>query len=309
MTFNNDARIDTSQVSRGGGGGRRGPGRGAVIGGGGGILGAVILVIYMLMGGDPGDLQQQQPASGPQDQRNAQDAGPGDLARCETGRDANTDVECRLIATQNSVQAFWREQLPAASGGQREWRDTHMVVYNQPVQSACGTASNEVGPFYCPLDQTVYMDASFFDILNRQFGASKGALAQEYVVAHEYGHALQDQLNLLGRAQQDPRGPESGGVRLELMADCFAGMWARGAVNTTDEQGNAYMEPLTESDIKDALSAAEAVGDDNIQRTATGRVSPENFSHGTSEQRQRWFLAGYGTDDINTCDTFSADRL
>lgn len=304
MTFNDNARLDTSNVSRGGGGGG-GPGRGAVIGGGGGILGVIGLILFLLMGGDPSQISgpqqtEQQPA--------AQDA--GDLAeKCRTGRDANTDVECRVVATQNSVEDYWRTTLPAASNGRYQWQDTRLVLYNQPTRSACGTASNEVGPFYCPLDKTVYIDASFFEILSRQFGADRGALAQQYVVAHEYGHALQDQLNLLGRAQQDPRGPESGGVRVELMADCFAGMWAKGSSQTTDQAGTAYLKPLTPQDISSALSAAEAVGDDQIMRRTQGRVSPENFSHGTSEQRQRWFLTGYEATNINQCDTFNASRL
>lgn len=304
MTFNNDAQIDTSGVSRGGGGGR---GRGLALGGGGGILGVIVLVIYMFMGGDPADLQQQQQ---PQPQQGQSAQGAGDLAKkCRTGADANKDSECRIVITQNSVQAFWAKKLPEASGGKAQWQKTQMVVYNQPTRSACGTASNEVGPFYCPLDKKVYIDASFFDILEKQFGSSSGPLAQEYVVAHEFGHALQDQLGLLDRAQQDPKGPESGGVKVELMADCFAGMWARGAVETKDAKGNTFMEPFTQKDLQDALSAAEAVGDDRIQKASAGRVSPESFTHGTSEQRQRWFMTGYETDDINTCNTFNAPRL
>ena len=302
MTFNDDAQLDTSGVSRGGGGG----GRGLAIGGGGGVLGLIALVLYMLMGGNPGDLQQQQPPT--QSQQQAQDA--GDLAaKCRTGADANRDPECRVVATRNSVQAYWRQTLPEASGGKQQWQNTDMVLYRGRTSSACGTADNQVGPFYCPLDKKVYLDASFFRILEQQFGSSGGPLAQEYVVAHEYGHALQDQLGLLDRAQQDPKGAESGGVRIELMADCFAGMWAKGAVETKDANGNTFMEPLTEQDVRDALSAAESVGDDHIQSQARGRVNPESFTHGTSEQRQRWFMRGYETGDINQCNTLRASRL
>ncbi|WP_168581556.1 KPN_02809 family neutral zinc metallopeptidase [Gephyromycinifex aptenodytis] len=305
MVFNNDAQLNTSNVSRGGGG--SGPGRGAVLGGGGGILGVVGLIIYMLLGGNPADLQQQPVAQQP---AGAQGQDAGDLVqKCKTGADANKYAECRIIGTQNSVEAFWREKLAEQSGGQRQWQDTRLVIYNEPTQSQCGTASNDVGPFYCPLDKSVYLDASFFDILHDQFGSSKGALAQEYVVAHEYGHALQDQLGLLGRAQQDPKGAESGGVRVELMADCFAGMWARHAATTKDDRGNTFLEPITQSQINDALSAAEAVGDDRIMKRTQGRVSPENFTHGSSEQRQRWFMTGYQSSDINACNTFDAPRL
>ncbi|GAB49064.1 KPN_02809 family neutral zinc metallopeptidase [Mobilicoccus pelagius] len=301
MTFNDDAQLDTSGVSRGGGGG----GRGLALGGGGGILGLIVLVIYMLMGGNPGDLQQPPTQAEQQAQ-----AGAGDLAeKCRTGADANSDPECRVVATRNSVQAFWREEIPKASGGKQQWQDTKMVLYHGQTPSGCGTANNEVGPFYCPLDKTVYLDAAFFRILEQQFGSSGGPLAQEYVVAHEYGHALQDQLGLLERAQQDPKGPESGGVKTELMADCFAGMWAKGAVESKDANGRAFMQPLTEKDVRDALSAAEAVGDDHIQEQARGRVNPESFTHGTSAQRQQWFMRGYESGDINQCNTFRASRL
>jgi len=302
MTFNDDAQLDTSGVSRGGGGGR-----GLAIGGGGGLLGLVALVLYMLMGGTPADVQQP-PAS--QSERQAESAGSGDLAaKCRTGADANRDPECRVVATRNSVQSYWRAKLPEASGGKVQWQDTEMVLYQGQTRSACGDASNEIGPFYCPLDKKVYMDAAFFRILEQQFGSSGGPLAQEYVVAHEFGHALQDQLGLLERAQQDPKGPESGAVRVELMADCFAGMWAKGAVETKDANGRTFMEPLTEADVRDALSAAESVGDDHIQKQARGRVSPESFTHGTSEQRQRWFMRGYETGDLNQCNTLQARDL
>lgn len=302
MTFNDDAQLDTSGVSRGGGGGR-----GLAIGGAGGLLGLVALVLYMLMGGNPADVQQP-PAS--QSERQAESAGSGDLAaKCRTGADANRDPECRVVATRNSVQSYWRAKLPEASGGKVQWQDTEMVLYQGQTRSACGDASNEIGPFYCPLDKKVYMDAAFFRILEQQFGSSGGPLAQEYVVAHEFGHALQDQLGLLERAQQDPKGPESGAVRVELMADCFAGMWAKGAVETKDANGRTFMEPLTEADVRDALSAAESVGDDHIQKQARGRVSPESFTHGTSEQRQRWFMRGYETGDLNQCNTLQARDL
>jgi len=261
----------------------------------------------MLMGGNPADVQQP-PAS--QSERQAESAGAGDLAaKCRTGADANRDPECRVIATRNSVQSYWRAKLPEASGGKVQWQDTEMVLYQGQTRSACGDASNEIGPFYCPLDKKVYMDAAFFRILEQQFGSSGGPLAQEYVVAHEFGHALQDQLGLLERAQQDPKGPESGAVRVELMADCFAGMWAKGAVETKDANGRTFMAPLTETDVRDALSAAESVGDDHIQKQARGRVSPESFTHGTSEQRQRWFIRGYETGDLNQCNTLQARDL
>ena len=301
MSFNENVTIDTSQVRSGGGGGGA-PG-GMVVGGG--IGGIVILILTLLFsgvfggGGDSG-LQGI-------DQGQVEAAGneSGDaFAACRTGADANENTECRVIATVNSVQAYWASELPRYG---KKWQPTQTVLYSGTTQSGCGTASNQVGPFYCPLDKTVYIDASFFEILEQQFGSSGGPLAQEYVVAHEYGHALQDQLGLLDRAQSDPRGAQSGAVRTELMADCLGGVWAKNATTVKDEDtGTPFLKPLTTQDIKDALSAASAVGDDRIQQATQGRVNPESWTHGSAEARQRWFLQGFKTGDLNQCDTFAA---
>ena len=167
-----------------------------------------------------------------------------------------------------------------------------------------------MGPFYCPVDQTAYFDVEFFQVLVDQFGSSGGPLAQEYVVAHEYGHHVQNLLGVLGRAQQGAQGPLGAGVRTELQADCYAGVWAHYAAITRQEStGVPYLEPLSDKDIADALSAASAVGDDRIQAAATGQVSPESWTHGSSEQRQKWFTIGYQTGDPNKCDTFATDNL
>ncbi|XVX21930.1 KPN_02809 family neutral zinc metallopeptidase [Actinomycetota bacterium] len=302
MSFNDNARIDTSQVESGGSGG--GPG-GMVVGGG--IFGLIITLILMFFGIDPGQLPQD--PTGGTNQGQVQPGGTQNGAafdECKTGADANKSDECRVIATVNSVQDYWSKELPKYG---KEYVPANTVLYNGATQSACGTASNQVGPFYCPVDGKVYIDASFFKQLTTRFGADDGALAQEYVVAHEYGHHLQNVLGLLGRAQQDPAGPQSGAVRVELMADCLGGVWAKNAVNTKDEQGNALMKPLTEADIKSALSAAAAVGDDNIQKKAQGRVTPENWTHGSSEARMNWFLTGYKSGNLNSCDTFAVDRV
>ena len=204
----------------------------------------------------------------------------------------------------NSVQAYWAGELPRYG---KEWQPTKTVLYNGRRSRPAAPRATRSGPFYCPLDKQVYIDASFFQILEDQFGSSGGPLAQEYVVAHEYGHALQDQLGLLGRAQQDPQGPNSGAVRTELMADCLGGVWAKHATTVHDEDtGTPFLKPLTDQDIKDALSAASAVGDDRIQEATQGRVTPESWTHGSAEARQRWFLQGYKTGDLNQCDTFAA---
>jgi predicted metalloprotease len=301
MSFNDDVGLDTSQVESGGGGGAPG---GVVVGGG--IGGIIMLIIALIFGINPSDLPTGG-GGGTSDQQVDGTSTSGEaFDRCKTGADADADVECRVIGTVNSVQAFWTAELPRY---QKQWQPTKTVLYKGSTQSQCGTASNQVGPFYCPLDQKVYIDADFFAILEQQFGSDGGPLAQEYVVAHEYGHALQDQLGLLGRAQQDPQGPNSGAVRIELMADCLAGVWAKNASTTNGPAGKPFLEELTEADIKSALSAASAVGDDRIQEKTQGQVNPEAWTHGSAEARQRWFLQGFKTGDLNKCNTFNVDRV
>jgi predicted metalloprotease len=322
MSFNENVQLDTSQVESGGGGGGYGGGRGGGGGGGsfpggirvgGGIGGVIILIIVFLFqflggGSGAGSSLPIDPGSQGGDTANIQAAGQvsSNFSQCKTGADANRDDVCRVIATVNSVQAFWGAELPKYGVA---YRNSKTVIYSGATESACGTASNQVGPFYCPLDKKVYIDASFFAELTSRFGADEGALAKEYVVAHEYGHALQDILGLLGRAQQDPNGPESGAVRTELMADCLAGVWVNHATSTKDAAGTTFMKPITRSDIESALSAASAVGDDRIQKATQGRVNPESWTHGSSAQRQKWFTAGWQTGDINQCNTFAAADL
>ncbi|EAP99165.1 putative metalloprotease [Janibacter sp. HTCC2649] len=301
MSFNDGAGLDTSQVESGGGGGGA-PGGIAV---GGGIGGIILLIIGLIFGIDTSGMSPDTSGSS-QEQVDGTSGSSADFDKCKTGADANADVQCRVVGTVNSVNAFWAAELPRY---QKQWQLTKTVIYTGSTQSQCGTASNQVGPFYCPLDQKVYIDADFFAILTKQFGADSGALAQEYVVAHEYGHALQDQLGLLGRAQQDPQGPNSGGVRIELMADCLAGVWAKNASTTNDASGKPFLKALTDTDIKSALSAASAVGDDRIQEKTQGQVNPESWTHGSAEARQRWFLQGYTKGDINSCNTFNVDTV
>ncbi|HEU0191172.1 MAG TPA: neutral zinc metallopeptidase [Mycobacterium sp.] len=291
MTFNEGMQIDTSTTSSIGGGAR-----GMAIGGG--LLGLVVLVAALLLGADPGEVLSQQPV-------NTQEyAAPGfDLDKCRTGSDANKYVQCRVVATGNSVDAVWSELA-------RGYSRPRVQLFSGMTNTGCGPATSDVGPFYCPVDQTAYFDTDFFQVLVDRFGSSGGPLAQEYVVAHEFGHHVQNLEGVLGRAQQGAQGATGNGVRTELQADCYAGVWAHYASTVRQEStGVPFLEPLSDTDIRDALSAASSVGDDRIQQSATGRVNPESWTHGSSGQRQRWFTTGYQTGDPNQCDTFGAADL
>ncbi|BBY53864.1 zinc metallopeptidase [Mycobacterium koreense] len=291
MTFNEGVQIDTSKVRS------TGRGRGIALGGGAGGLGLLIMIVAMFFGVDPGEVISQQ-APAPQET-----VPQFDLGKCRTGADANKYVQCRVVATGNSVDAVWTQLLSGYTA-------PNMRLFSGQVNTGCGTATSEVGPFYCPADKTAYFDTDFFDVLVDQFGSSSGALAQEYVVAHEYGHHVQNLLGVLGRAQSGAQGATGSGVRTELQADCYAGVWAHYASVTQQEStGKPFLEPLSDRDIADALSAAASVGDDRIQKTMTGRVDPEAWTHGSSEQRQHWFTVGYQTGDPNKCDTFAARDL
>jgi uncharacterized protein len=319
VTFNENVQLDTSQATSGGSSGGYGGG-GNFPGGiqvGGGIGGLILLILMFVFGGnvlggggtqDPGtDTTTGQSSSlDPSQVAAGGSQSGGGFSQCKTGADANRNDECLVIATVNSVQAYWASALPQYG---RQYTKANTVLYSGQTQSACGTASNQVGPFYCPLDKLVYIDASFFQELQQRFGANGGQLAKEYVVAHEYGHHVQDILGVLGRAQQDPQGAESGSVRLELMADCLAGMWVKNATQTKDANGTTFLQPITQEDIQSALSAASAVGDDRIQRATQGRVNPESWTHGSSAQRQKWFITGYQAGDLNQCNTFAAREL
>ncbi len=289
MSFNDNVQLDPSQVQD-----RRGMGRGTKIGGG--IGGGIILLLAVLFGVDPQILGG---LTGTSQEPQTQGSAPA----CETGADADARLDCRITGTVNSLNAFWPAYLAQYK---TEYPRPETVIFSQATNTGCGGATSDVGPFYCPVDRTAYFDPGFFQDLVDRFGSSGGPLAQEYVVAHEFGHHVQNLLGNLDRAQQDPQGPESGAVRVELQADCYAGLWAQHATEQKDPKtGQPFLEPLTQQDLNDALSAASAVGDDRIQKAATGRVSPEAWTHGSSAQRQKWFSTGYKATDINQCDTFS----
>ena len=195
-------------------------------------------------------------------------------------------------------------RCPQQTGTQ--FQPTQIEHLHRRRGTGCGNASADVGPFYCPTDQTIYLDTTFFeDVLEGQLGGQGGDFVEPYVLAHEYGHHIQ---NLLGTMSQvrTQQGPTSDSVRLELQADCYAGMWTRGATGTTDSKGVQIFESIDEADITEALDAAKTVGDDRIQKQGGGDVNPEQWTHGSSEQRMRWFTTGYNATSIKQCDTFSA---
>jgi predicted metalloprotease len=297
MRFRKQARLDTSQIEDARRGGLRLPsGRGGRVAAGGGglsLIGLVVaLVVILTGGGNLGALQ------GLDDQIVGSPAADNtQLEReCRTGEDANTQEDCRIVAVVNSVQEFWTGEFERSG---MQYQPATTQFFSGSTSTGCGSASSAVGPFYCPVDQKVYIDLEFFDALREQLGAKGGPFAQAYVLAHEYGHHVQNLLGVLERARGDNEGPQSQAVRVELQADCYAGVWAARAVQT------GFVEQLTAADVVDGLDAAAAVGDDRIQERTQGQVNPETWTHGSAAQRQRWFSTGYDTGTPEACDTFA----
>jgi len=324
VRFNPKARLDTRRVrdsgrSRGGGGSGGGLGGGS--GGGmrvpipsgakgGSAIGAVLalvlfLVLTQCVGGGQGGLSLPDDSL---DTSRAQGTDSGRYAACRTGEDANASSDCARVAVENSLTDYWSETLPEQSD--TDFRPEQvMQTFTGAVDTGCGRATSDVGPFYCPADEGIYLDTTFFrDVLQQQLGGPAGDFVEPYVLAHEYGHHIQNVMGTMGRVRTQ-QGPESDAVRLELQADCYAGMWTAAATGTDDAGGEPLIVELSEEDINQAIAAAKSVGDDRIQDRTTGRVNPREWTHGSAEQRQRWFMVGYTEGSLEACDTFAASDL
>jgi hypothetical protein len=262
-------------------------GRGVAIGGLGGVGGIIVLLLIMVMGGDPSAVLN-----------------PGNTSITNSGATtaAQDDAYKFVSVVLADTEDVWRQQFREMG---RTYNEPKLVLFSGYVQTGCGTASSDVGPFYCSNDETVYIDTSFFTQLSKRFGAP-GDFAQAYVIAHEVGHHVQNLLGILDavHAKQQRVGQSEANelsVRLELQADFLAGVWAHYADKT--------LNVLDPGDLEEALAAATAIGDDKLQQEAQGRVVPDTFTHGTSAQRTRWFKLGYDTGDVQRGDTFNTSRL
>ncbi len=320
MKFNPKARLNTGRIGdagRSGGGGRsRGglggsgsrsrvpmPGGGRAAGGG--VVGVIIAVIIFVIAsqGGGGGLDGLGGGGGAAlDGSSFTDTGR--YAGCKTGADANDSADCARVAVENSLSDFWADEL-----GSRFRPASKIVTFKGSINTGCGGASSDVGPFYCPADEKIYLDDAFFDdVLSGQLGGPEGAFVEPYVLAHEYGHHISNLIGTMGLVKGDT-GPQSTGVRLELQADCFAGVWTKHATETEDASGNVLLLDLSRTDIDNAIEAAKAVGDDYIQQRTQGKVNSEVWTHGSSEQRKSWFMEGYSQGTSAACDTFGAGRV
>lgn len=329
VKFNDSASLDTSQVqdNRGAGGGRGGGlggGLGGIpigaAGGGFGLIVVLVLAAIQLFGGrfggadnsggtgngtaasNSGSSVLQQVAAG-----GGTVSGSDLSAKCKTGAQANTDDDCRVVGFINSVQDYWSNQFQRQG---KKYTTSLTVFFSGQTQTGCGTASTDLGPFYCPADKHVYIDLSFWQELRRTFGTNGGVFAEGYVLAHEYGHHVQDLLGTSSKVRGGDSGPTSGSVRLELQADCYAGVWAKDATTTPGPDGKILISDITSQDINDALDTAAKIGDDYIQtQLAGGQRDPSQYTHGTSAQREKWLRAGYSTGNPASCDTFGTNNL
>jgi predicted metalloprotease len=292
MDYRDSADISGGNVVTTGGGGRAGGGGRIAVGGIGGII---IMILALFLGFDP----MQVLGSGTSPNTGAQ---PGSaMDQCKTGADIKANRECRWKAYMASIDTYWQG---AFSKG---YQPTQMVIFSGQVNTGCGAATSQVGPFYCPQDGKMYLDVDFTEQLLKQLGAKGGDAAEAYIVAHEFGHHIQNLTGIMNQVQSQGQqtGPASPQVRLELQADCYAGVWFRNSTNDP----NGPIQKITQDDLNRVVDAAIAVGDDRIQESQTGRISPESWTHGSSAQRKYWMSVGFKSGNPNQCDTFSTNNL
>lgn len=289
MDFKDDARIDSDSIDSSAGG----PGRGGKIALSGGA-GVVVLILALIFGINPGDILGTDSGSGPQD------AAPATSSTCRTGADADRDPNCRWAAYATSINQYWGEEI---SG----YTKARTKPFSNSISTACGSATADVGPFYCSGDKLVYLDTSFLSQLLEQLGAQSSTAAEAYVIAHEYGHHAQDLLGAMAKAHAagSQTGAHSPSVRLELQADCYAGAYLKWAADNPDD----LIENVTSSDITKIVNAAKAVGDDHIQQQSSGQVNQDAWTHGSSKMRVHWTQKGFSATSLKSCDTFSTNNL
>lgn len=289
MTFDPNARLDSTRANTTSGGGRRG----GTIAAGGGIGTLVIVGLFLLLGGNPSDIGQILGGS----ESSQSDGGSTDaFENCTTGEDANNNTDCRMLFTINSIDDVWGTILPEQAN--LEYTQPGLHLFSGAVSTACGNATSASGPFYCPGDESVYLDTSFFAELEK-YGAADAPLAEEYIIAHEVGHHIQQIEGTLSLSNYNQPGEDSNAVKIETQADCYGGIWAHYADDGVSDQN---LTSITEEQLYTAITAARAVGDDNIQERAGQEVRPDTFTHGSSEERAKAFMAGYETGKMSACD-------
>jgi uncharacterized protein len=308
MRFNPKARIDTGRVRDMGGSGGMGGGLGGgpmrlpiPTGGRGGGMG--VLVVFLLIFVLSQCTGLRLPGGGTSTGQDIQSQGGGQQAgdtgrydNCKTGEDAQNSKDCQRVAIALSIEKFWEQQF------QDGFQPATINTFSGATGTGCGQASSQVGPFYCPADQQIYLDTTFFrDVFEGALGGKDAPFVEPYVLAHEYGHHIENLRGTMSRVKTQ-QGPRSDAVRLELQADCFAGMWAKGATGTADGDGVAIFAELTQQDIQEAIDAAATVGDDRIQEKTQGQVTTETWTHGSAESRMKWFQVGYDEGTVEACD-------
>lgn len=297
MSFNDNIRLDPTRV------GTSGAGRKVVGVGGGSLLGLLLVLGFSYFTGiDLTSLLSSPSVSSPS-------SSTVDVSTCRTGADANARVECRMVATAQSLDQVWKTQL-TQQGTNVAYELPDFQIFTNSVSTACGNATSAVGPFYCPGDSTVYLDLGFFDDMVTKYGASDSVLAQEYVVAHEWGHHIQNLQGVFRAHDTRETGEQGAGVRSELQADCYAGVWMHWASTTRDPATGAYyLNTPTADELLGALQTAQAIGDDRLQARYQGTSNPETWTHGSANQRAAWLQRGLDSGEIATCDTWSAPRV